>query len=279
MVGIAASLLLVFGLTTPASAVLVTLTDTNSTVKIDTQSQAGVYDWHVDGIDNMNQQWFWFRVGNSGPEQSVDTLLHNPVTDMIISDGNFNPGDDRLTLRYTDQANRFEIFVDYTLTGGQNGSGTSDLIETIRVHSLRQTGNLNFHFFQYSDFDLNGTTFDSSVEILNANTVRQTDGLTISETVATPAPSRYEVGYYNTTLAALTDGATTNLNQVGGPLTDGNLTWAFQWDFVLAPGGSFIISKDKHLEHVVPEPSSVALFVLGVVCSGLGIWRKRRASV
>jgi hypothetical protein len=278
LLGIVTGLMLVMALTTPASAALVTLTDSNSVVNIDTQTQAGVYDWYVGGIDNMHQQWFWFRIGNSGPEQSLDTLVHNPATDMILSDGNFNPGDDRLSLRYTDQAGRFEIFVDYTLTGGQNGSGTSDLIETVRVHSLQRTGNLDFHFFQYSDFDLNEGTFDSSVEVLNANTVRQTDGLTIAETVASPAPSRYEVNYYDITLTALNDGVATDLNQNAGPLFDDDLTWAFQWDFNLAPGGSFIISKDKHLDHVVPEPSSVALLVLGAVGTGLGAWRKRRSS-
>jgi hypothetical protein len=37
--------------------------------------------------------------------------------------------------------------------------------------------------------------------------------------------------------------------------------WSFEWDFVLPPGGTYLISKDKNIRpgpHI-PEPSGMAL--------------------
>jgi hypothetical protein len=88
----------------------------------------------------------------------------------------------------------------------------------------------------------------------------------LSETVVTPAPSHREIDFHPATLAKLSDAAPTTLSDtptmttVVGP---GDLTWAYQWDFVLPAGGTYQISKDKHLTGI-PEPTAVVLLSLGV---------------
>src|SRR5437762_221264 len=54
-------------------AQVVTLTDNNSVAQIDTASQAGMFNWSVDGQNQLTQQWFWYRIGNT-PEKSIDTI-------------------------------------------------------------------------------------------------------------------------------------------------------------------------------------------------------------
>ncbi|MCK4624105.1 MAG: PEP-CTERM sorting domain-containing protein [Phycisphaerae bacterium] len=243
----------------------VVLTDRNATATFDLESSAGMKGWTVDGTDHLFQQWFWYRIGNAGGESSIDTL------GLDIGWPTDTDGDgqcEHLFVRYVDQAGNFKIEIDFELMGGTNGSGTSDLAESISIINTSAT-TLDFHFFQYCDFDLNGTLVDERVEITGGNTAIQENlGYTIAETVETPLANHYEVGVYNGTLASLSDALPTTLGDVAGPLTNADLTWAFQWDFTLAPGGTFIISKDKL---IVPEPATLCL--LG---SGLLVLLRRR---
>jgi hypothetical protein len=133
--------------------------------------------------------------------------------------------------------------------------------ETIQVLNHGDT-KLDFHFYQYSDFDL-GAGFQDDVVIDPSRLfVDQTPtgnhGSMLNETVLTPKPNRAEANTYAVTLGKLNDGAATNLsNNLSVAGTDG--TWAFQWDKVLAAGnGTLVISKDKNLAPV-PEPMSLAL--------------------
>src|SRR5208337_545666 len=59
---------------TAGATPIYTLSSGNSSVSIDLGSQAGMYNWTVDGQNQLNQQWFWYRVGSSGPEASIDTI-------------------------------------------------------------------------------------------------------------------------------------------------------------------------------------------------------------
>src|SRR5687768_13056009 len=73
---------------TRSFAGLFTLTDENSQVDFDTASSANAFNWRVDGGDQLFQQAFWFRVGNT-PEQSVHSL---PVAFELASNTNSDPG-------------------------------------------------------------------------------------------------------------------------------------------------------------------------------------------
>jgi hypothetical protein len=243
----------------------------NSTVGFDPSSQAGVFSWNVDGINQLAQQWFWYRVGPNGPESSINalsapTVMHQPG---IISDG--------YEIQYTG-ANGLSVDVKYSLVGGTAGSHASDLSEQITLTN-RNTDSMSLHFFQYSDFDLNGTANDDTLVFKNANTVDQSDGGSVfSETVQTggAGPSDHEADFFPVLLNKLNDGLPTTLNNlpgIGVPLGPGDVSWGFQWDFNIGAGNSVIISKDKNLSASaganVPEASSWLVWgLLGLAVGG-----------
>lgn len=243
----------------------VTLSDLNSTAKLDALSQSGMYQWTVDGQNQLNQQWFWFRVGNAA-EASINTISTPTITTYNGTRG--------VTTTYAN--GQFSVQIDYLLTGGTAGSGTADIAETIRI--INTSGSqLDFHFFQYSDFDLAGTPTDDSVMLTPISgkyyLSDQVQGASLMETVVTPPATRGEAALYSFTKDKLNDGVASDLNNMNtaGP---GDATWALQWDLSIAADGSVIISKDKRLQlALVPEPSALALLGLGLAAFSI---RKKR---
>jgi hypothetical protein len=244
------------------------LEDRNSTATVDDEALVkGINSWYVDGADNLYQQWFWLRIGDTAAEQTIDSI--DPDGPLVsLTDSDFDPGAESLQLRY--EGADLQIDVSLELVGGTPGSGTSDLVEAISITNMG-TSVLDLHFFQYVDFDLGTFINDDTVWLENANTFIQTDigGAWISETADVPTPSRHEAALYDATLTKLEDLNPDILNNVSGPTT-GDATWAFQWDFELGAGSSYIISKNKHL--VIPEPTTICLLGLG----GLLLCRRRR---
>lgn len=258
----------------PASATLITLENFNAVAEFATESSdapatKGLYSWKVDGVEHITQQWFWYRAGTTGGEQPIDTLT--PVQAVTL-DVDGTPGQDALLLRYRNPGATFEVSVRYTLTGGAMNSGGASLEEVIRVVNLTDNP-IDFSMFQYVDFDLNGTAADDTVSLSGTpiNTALQVDPFAeISETVVTPPPTRYEVsefGVPGSLEERLNDGSPTTLANTLGPLTNADATWAFEWDFRLAPRGSYLISKNKSLRGTVavPEPRSLLLVGLAML--------------
>jgi hypothetical protein len=264
-----------------ARGATLTLTDQNSTVLIDPTSQAGVYTWNVDGVNQLFQQWFWYRIGSTGGESSIDTL-------SAPSGGTTSANSATVSYAGT---NNLSAQVQYVLTGSSTGSGASDLQETITLTNTN-TGSqsIPLHFFQYSDFDLNGSPGGDFVQFINANAVDQykligNNKEDLSETVHTVTPhlgvtQEYQGDFYANTLNSLNDSNPTTLNNtpvVGGPaLGPGDMTWAYEWDYTLPAGGTLIIGKDKAISVVpVPEPASSALFAFAGICLLIGARRWR----
>jgi len=244
-----------------ASAGFFTLVDSNSTATFDTASAGNNNSWVVDGVNHLFQQAFWFRVGLNS-EESLHLL---PIAVEGITDTDFDLDPDTLYVRYTGAG--FTTEVRYTLAGGSAGSLASDIGEQISIHNVSPNP-LDFHFFQYVDFDLLGTAEGDTAVFVNSNTVKQTEGISsISETVIIPLPSHREIAFFDATLIKLNDALPTtliDLPAVGAPLGPGDVTWAFQWDVTIAPGQTFQISKDKNLTGV-PEPASLILMSLAAV--------------
>ena len=242
----------------PASAAVINLSHNNSTVSI-LDTNAYMTDWTVDGVDHLSEQLFFFRIGPAGGESEVATLNLSSSTTYLGTRG--------LELVFADPGGDFTLSLNYLLTGGP---GAQEIAITNTSGS-----SLDFHFFQWADFDLNNTATDDSVEVPNANTVRQTEGLrAIEETVATPAPSYFEVAFATALLTALTDGSPTTLANVGGPLGPGDVEWAFQWDVVLDVDDQLLISKNLRLE-ISPIPVPAAVWLFGSALGLLG-WIRRR---
>ena len=255
------------GAAAQAHADLIDLYDVNSEANFDTLSQSGMSNWLVDGVDHLFQQWFWYRTGAMGSESSLDTLAQlgifatdtNPFTD---------PRDDTLAVLYGGSGYTVELL--YTLRGGALGSNVSDVTEQIIITNTG-TSALEFHFFQYADFDIGGTSLGDTAWIQGGNTAVQEDlaaGFSFTETVVTPMPSHYEVATWPSILNSLNDGSPSTLLDIAGPVS-GDLTWAFQWDVTLGAGQSFIISKDKSIQ--IPAPAALALLGL----AGLAARRRR----
>ncbi len=242
-----------------------TLYDGNSQTSIDPLSSAGQYDWIVDGLDHVAQQWFWFRIGQN-PEQPINTLPVTGGPSLIDTNPFDDPRVDTLAVRYSD--GRVEIEPTFILRGGSASSNVSDLAEVIRITNLTLE-EMHFTFFQYADFYLQPFLGGDTVQVLSPNNVVQTNGfVTMNETIVNPPATLFEANFFANTLASLNDAAVTNLNgnAVAGP---GDVTWAFQWDFVIPAGATVIVSKDKQL---VPTPGTFAL----VGAAGLLSIRRRR---
>jgi len=274
VVGFCAMLVLAAAVAAPASAVPYagTLGDLNSTVSFD--SSSGLTSWVVDTLPQLKLQWFYYRLDGMTQEMALGAGSLGFVK-AKPGDADYDTGNETLNAVYGSETG-FSAALTYVLSGGLTGSHQSDLQETISfTNKTSQT--VHLQFYQYVDFDLNGTPGNDTVQVLNANTVRQSDGtVSVAETVVTPAPLHTEVGVYGATLAKLTDTSADNLNDSTAPVGPADVTWALQWDVTVAPGSTVQISKDKN---IVPEPATLGLMGLGLVAAVVTRVRKARRQV
>jgi hypothetical protein len=253
------------------SAAPVNLVNGNSSVTINPTSDTLMTGWTVDGLTQLAQQGFWWRVGSTGGESSISTL---PVVNQTLSGST-------LTVKYSN--GQFSVETIYTLLGGSAGSGNSDIGEQIKIENLSGSA-LNFHFFQYTDFDLDGTALGDTVELgqnlqgLFNEALQIKGGVRYSDTVLSPGANHAEAGIFPSTLNQLNDANPTTLSGATGPVS-GDATWAMQWDKTIGVGGSLIISIDKNLYYTVPipEPTTYSLFTLGLVLLGIVRRHSRRS--
>lgn len=256
-----------------ASAQIVTLNNQNSSATINVGTLAGnsggMTNWTVDGVNQLVQQWFWYRAPGMNSEQPINSI-GAPL--VVTPDGR--------TL-YTTYANtQYSVEVDYMLTGTSPHSGTSDISEAIRI-SNTTASSLSFHLFQYSDFQLGGDRSHNIVQLgtdlrglyNEADITKDNSGDSLSETVVSPGANHGEAALAPATFNKLTDGKVDTLNDNVGPTAPGDAIWAFEWDFTIGAGESVSISKDKWLHSTVPEPSTYALMSLGM--AGFLFWRRK----
>lgn len=223
-----------------------------TSIDINTVTGAGIYNWNAAGVSQLNYHWFYYRVGAVGPEAPIQNINNSPT---VV----YTPAARALDLTYDNGS--YSVQTSFQLTGGN----TPNLSEIITIHN-HSGANLDFHFFQYSDFDLFGSSGGQSVQFsTNAVTGQyykaiQTDGThTITEKVntATPPISHFEAQYVGNTLGSLLDGSPTTLSDTISAGV-GNVTFAYQWDVNMADNTSFQLSK---LLTIAPEPSAISLVI------------------
>ena len=235
--------------------------------------------WTVDGVNQLFQQWFWYRTGSSGPQFSIDTLGLSSSSQVTPSEASVTySGSSGLTIQVT-----------YSLTGGALLSGAADLGESIAITNNGPSSQ-DVHFYQYSNFTLDTPTSNpgaaqDTVQFQNGNAVDQSNGgETLAETVITPKPNFRETGFVPDLLNEISNDPAYQLNEVNDNTADvakgpGDVSWAYEWDRTIAPGSTFIISKDKSLSGVlqpVPEPSSLVLVLAGFLSVAVVARRRLR---
>jgi hypothetical protein len=265
----------------PGIAQNILMQDNGSTAVINPGTGTGLLgmnNWSMDTFaeNQLNQQWFWYSI-NGGVAQTIDTLGTPSVTTALNDGGTIND----VALTYN--GSQLQVNIEYVLTGNGTGTGGADIQEYIQLVNMGTTP-INLSFFQYSDFNLLGGLNDK-VKISGSiakgfSGATQTTGVGgsgIAEVIDAPNANFAEantVGGEFSTLYKLnnTTNLTLNCNQNAGA---GDVTWALQWTATLAAGEELDITKDKGLSiEIVPEPTTVALIVLGAAMLGSALRRR-----
>lgn len=241
------------------SATTFTLTDNNAKVTFSSQNNFGMKNWYTDGVDHLFQQQFFYRVGSTGYERTINAL---DLLDVRKTANN------ALSVVYGTAG--LEIEVSYLLSGGDAGSGYSTINEQIRISNLSNQS-IDFHFFQYVDFDLaeaglgDYLNLIQNVEGLFTGAVQRKGNSYFAEEVVSPGANRAQADEVYPTwplVDSLYDYEPTTLNNNSGPVS-GDAAWAFQWDKCIEANGCFEISILKSVYTTpVPEPSVLAMVSL-----------------
>ncbi len=250
---------LVLASTMTATATVVNLADANSSVIVDTSNPRMVVDWTVDGQRHMAEQMFFLSV-NGAPQQNIAALPTAPA--VISRDTNGDLQDDRVDLQWA--MTGITARATLILRGTTPGSGSSNISELLSV--VNTTGSaVTFSLFQYVNFDLAGTPGDDTLIVTGGSLAQQSDPTGWAAQVsATPMPTAFEAGLVTdnpSILDRLQAPVPAVLNNVPGPVV-GDGAVAFQWDFTLQDGQSFLLSAEKNIA-MVPEPATLVLAGIG----------------
>ncbi len=267
----AAAMAALVGLSGVSARAATVLTDGNSSIALNGQT---VGSWLVNGTNQLNLEEFFFRIGSSGGQSPITspTMTH-------LLDTNGNGLND--TVKYTyGTTSGFQVGITYSLTGGQPGSGTSDVTESLKISNVGMISQ-TYHLFEYTNFNLDDSTTGQTVTITGGNTATDVGDGVDAQTVVSPKPSEFEAS--NTAaspdlLAHISSTTTPYTLKDVASAAAGDGEWAFEWDLTIGCGSTAVINIDKHLSAlqvaVVPEPVSGTLAMLGL--GGMFMMRPRR---
>jgi hypothetical protein len=196
----------------------------------------------------LYQKWFWLRQGSSTAQLSVDEISQ-PFGFSALSSSN-------ATVTYFAQG--LTINLGFTLTGGASGSYSSVLAENISIQNTTNFA-ITLHFFEYTDFDLNGSADEDTVSFPGANkVVQQGKGMMATEMIQGATPNYWEVSWYAITLDKLIDDPSVQLSDELIPALSGDQTYAYEWDVTLSAGQSLVLNVSNSIQ---PMSASVQLSI------------------
>jgi hypothetical protein len=226
-----------------------TLQNGNSVIQIDPTTQDGAFSWTVDGVDQLYQKWFWFRQGSSTTQISVDEIS-KPFGFGSLTSSN-------ATITYF--APGLAINLGFALTGGASGSYSSLLSENISIQNTTNIA-ITFHFFEYTDFDLNGEAESDTVfHVSSDEMVQQGKGMMATETISGMTPNYWQSSWYAITLDELIQDSSVQLADESIPSSPGDQTYAYEWDVTLGAGQNLIIDA---MNVIQPMSASVQLSIV-----------------
>ncbi|MBC7962183.1 MAG: putative Ig domain-containing protein, partial [Steroidobacteraceae bacterium] len=200
----------------------------------DATASTGLYSFKVDGKELMWQQWFWYRVGSTGGEASLESLGVPVVTSTATS----------VSLTYT-KPGEFSISVLYQLTPYAVGQYRADLKKTVKITNI-STQPLDFHLFEYSDYEITQlATQDDNVEVVGTR-VYQTgpqtfsdEGITLVHESSLP-PTSFDIDNNQIYLLPyLKDADTLNVEIPQTTYSYGDdMQFAYQWDLAISVAGT-----------------------------------------
>jgi len=261
---------------TTVSAASIVLEDTglNASMTMDT-SVGNATNWTVEGINNLAFRTYFIRIGApavGNPEIAVnDSNLS--LAGGIPYDNDFFPGNEGLSTLYIDPNQRFRIIENTTLVPGLAGSNQSTFTESFKIDNLTQAP-LTISVYSFNYYTLLNSPINDAAAIVGPRALNQVYGGAELETSVTVTPTHFQVGDAGAILASLTDGDSTTLND--NPFAaNGNLGFAFQWDFVIGAGKSVLLGSSTSV--TVPEASSTMMLSIATMTMiGAGLVRRRK---
>jgi hypothetical protein len=237
----------------------------NTALQIDVAGGTpGLSDWTVNGINQLDQQWFYYSVGG-GSISSIDNI--GTFSSSLINAG-FSPS---LTEVYSNST--FLLTTTYILGSGQVGSGTASLSTTVTLQNL-SGATQNIDLYQYSDFWLGGvsggqnvqfTTTNSPYNVFQSGTGGPLNGKISSVSGGTGDVVEEVAGLFNGTQFGIVNGGpTVTLNDSPLSAGTGNVNYAYEIESSLTASGAGSSVTISELQ-TVPEPSSLALISSGIL--------------
>jgi hypothetical protein len=234
---------------------LITLTNGNSLVHIDPNTQDGVFTWLVDGTAQLYQQWFWLRQDPGTAQISFDQL----GTPLGLS---WTPTN--ALIYYLPKG--LDVTLSFTLKGGATGSRASSLVEIISIQNTTNSS-AGLHVYDYTDFDLDGIAEGDTVSFPTTNVVVQEGkGMMAIQSVQGQTPNYWEASWYALTLDAIEDESPAILADEITPNEAGDQTFAYQWDVALGAGQTFVLGLTNNIQ------MDQVLLAIGLSGTNVNIW-------